>query len=163
MVDVLYALVFPLLLLVGPWLVVRYVLTTAASRRMSYRQAAPYLLPAALVWAVAVWLPRVAIAEGATDTFWLHTGGGVAAAILFWFTVRAYRLRFAHWWQEPLFLYFFAAGLGATNELFEFGLSLAGILPDKGGDTWWDLTANTLGITLAFLAVRVAAVLRRPS
>lgn len=159
MVDILYGLVLPLFLLVAPWVAVRYVLATETSRRISYKQAAPYLVPAALLWAGAVLLPRIPIAGGATDTFLLHTGGGVVAAILFWFAVRAYRLRFRQWWQEPLFLYFFASGLGVLNELFEFALSLAGILPDKGGDTWWDLTANTLGVALAFLVVRT---LRKP-
>lgn len=158
MVDILYGLVFPLFLLLAPWVVVKYVLATDASRRISFRQSAPYLVPAALLWAGAVMLPRVQ--TGGTDTFLLHTGGGIVAAILFFYVVRAYRLGFAYWWQEPLLLYFFAAGLGVLNELFEFFLSQNGWLPDKGGDTWWDLSANTLGITLAFL---VACVVRGPA
>ena len=154
MVDVIYGLVLPLFLLVAPWVVVRYVLTTAVSQRVSYKQSAPYLVPAAVLWAGAVLLPRIPIANGATDTFLLHTGGGVVAAILFWYTVHCYRLRFVAWWQEPLLLYFFAGGLGVLNELFEFLLFQIGWLPDKGGDTWWDLAANTLGVALAYLVVR---------
>lgn len=153
MSDVIYGLVIPLFLLVTPWVVVRYIFVTDASQRVTYRRAAPYLVAAALLWAGAVLLPRVPVGGGATDTFLLHTGGGVVAAILFWFVAHTYRLRFLKWWQEPLLLYFFAAGLGVVNELFEFWLSQNGWLPDKGGDTWWDLTANTLGVGLAFLVV----------
>ncbi len=158
--DFVYGLFIPLLLLVMPWVAVRFVFVTAASRRLGYKQSLVYLAPAAALWAMGFALPEFWIAGGATDTFGLHTIGGVVAAILFWYVARAYRLRFPLWWQEPLCLYLFVSGLGVLNELFEFTMFRAGFLADKGGDTWWDLTANTLGALLAFAAM---LVLRRIS
>lgn len=156
----LYQLVIPLFLSVVPWLITRYVFTTSVSKQMGYKRAAPYLLTASLLWAIDFALPDFPLFGGATDTFVMHTGGGVVAAILFWYAVSAYTLKCTLWWQEPLFLYLFVSGLGVMNELLEFFLHQTGYLPDSGGDTWWDLTANTLGAGLAFLIVRLARSVR---
>ncbi len=156
-----YVSIVPLLLLCVPWLFARYVFATPASKQLSYRQSLPYLAPSAILWVIGFELPEFSLAHGATYTFGLHTTGGIIAAILFWYVVRAYRLRFAWWWQEPLALYFFVCGLGVLNELFEFAMFSAGLSPDNGRDTWWDLTANTLGATLAFATMLVIRRLSR--
>lgn len=90
-----------------------------------------------------------------TQTFGMHSFGGIVACILFYFVVKAYGLKFAGWWQKPLMLYFFASGLGVLNELFELFLDQIGIItePMHPNDTWWDLTANTLGAATAYIVI----------
>lgn len=90
-----------------------------------------------------------------TQTFGMHTMGGVVACILFYFVLRAYKLHFRDWWQKPLMLFFFASGLGVLNELFELLLNQTGIIvePMHAHDTWWDLTANTFGAATAFIFI----------
>lgn len=158
--KMLYQLAIPFFLLFMPWVVVRFVLATPASRQVRYRRAAPYLALAAVLWFVGFALPGVSLFGGATTTFILHTIGGVIAAVLFWFVTYAYQLSWKQWWQEPLALYAFACALGVLNELFEFFLYQTKFFDDPGADTWWDLTANTLGAALAFAAVLVLRRMR---
>ncbi len=141
-----------------PWLVVRYVLPTPATRQLAYKTHAPYLWMAAAAWAIGFFIPDIHI-SAETDTFQLHFFGGVCAAFLYEYVVRAYRLRFDGWWQPILMLYFFACGLGVANELFEFFLAKTRIMSMSGADTWWDLVANTSGVFTAFVVIRL---LRRP-
>lgn len=104
-------------------------------------------------------LPVVPINDQ-TDTFGMHFTGGVVACILFYFAARAYGWHFPKWWHAPVALYFFASGLGVLNELFENLLYQTNIVvvPMSSTDTWWDLTANTLGAATAFA---VAQIFRR--
>lgn len=152
----IYFVIIPVLLAFVPWFVVRYILATKASRQMTYGQAAPYLLPAAACWEVAMQLPVIHISNE-TQTFGMHSFGGIVACILFYFALKAYRLTFDVWWQKPLMLYFFASGLGVLNELFELLLNKTGVIvePMHAHDTWWDLTANTLGAAVGFIAIEI--------
>lgn len=152
----IYLVIIPALLTFAPWLVVRYVLPTPASRRVTYRQAAPYLWLAAVLWVVAMTLPVVPITSQ-TNTFGMHFTGGVVACILFYFAARAYGWRFKVRWHAWVALYFFVSGLGVANELFELLLNLTGIevVDVHPNDTWWDLTANTLGAAIAFASSQV--------
>ncbi|HZM64658.1 MAG TPA: hypothetical protein VFB59_05985 [Candidatus Saccharimonadales bacterium] len=158
----IYGIILPTLLTFVPWLAVRYVFTTKFSRQMTYGQSARYLWPAAIAWEIGVLLPVIPIINE-TETFGMHTMGGIAAGILFYFVVKAYHLRFGSWWQKPLALYFLVCGLGVSNELFELLLNKTGIIVKAvhQNDTWWDLTANTLGATMAFICAELYRCLHR--
>ena len=154
----IYDIALPLLVAIAPWIIVRYVFTSASSRKISYRAAIPYLWSAAVVWEIGIRLwemgIRVSIINGQleTDTLALHTIGGIAACILFYFVIKVYRLHFAERWYKPVALFFFVSGLGVTNELFELFLNQTHILvvTMHPNDTWWDLTANSLGAMIAY-------------
>lgn len=146
----IYELVIPVLLLAVPWLVTRFILATPASRRMTFRQAAPYMLVVTALWAVGFVLPNVPITNQ-TDSFSLHTAGGVAAGVLWLYAMRAYRIKFVVWWYAPLSLYLLVSGLGVLNELFEVFLNATGWEHIYNLDAQWDLVANTTGATLVFI------------
>lgn len=152
----IHTVIIPAILTFAPWLVVRYVLATNTSRRLSYRQAAPYLWASAALWVVAMNLPVVPINDQ-TLTFGMHFTGGVVACVLYYFVVKAYALRFSVWWHAPVLFYFFVSGLGVANELLELLLNQTGIavLDVHQNDTWWDLTANTSGGGSAFICVEI--------
>jgi hypothetical protein len=155
---VIYSVLIPLGLLVVPWLLVRFVFATKATRSLPYRQHAWYLWVASAVWLASQLLPNVPISVE-TDSFTMHFMGGAVAAILFAYTVKVYRLGFDHTWQLWVGLYLFASGLGVLNELFEFTADKTWliVLPDyvTTRDTWWDLVANTLGAFLTLACIRL--------
>lgn len=152
----IYLVVIPLGLLVLPWYLARYVFVTSKTKNLPYRQLAPYLWLCSGLWVVSQIVPNVPISPE-TDTFSMHFIGGVVATILFLFVIRAYDLKFNHQWQLWLGLYLFVSALGVANELFEFFLDESGLMPMPNTDTWWDLTANTLG---AFMALALARLFR---
>lgn len=158
----IHSVILPLLILFAPWLAVRFVFTTGRSKQITYRQSAPYLWAAALVWEIGILVPDVPISPE-TETFGVHTMGGVAAGILFYFVIKAYGLRFSGWWQKPLALYFLVCGLGIANELLEFFTDKTGlvVVPVHRNDTWWDMVANTLGAAIAFITAELYIRLRR--
>lgn len=123
---------------------------------MTYRQSAPYLLAAVIVWEVGLLLPSVDI-NSQTDTFLQHFMGGIASGILFYFVIKAYGLRLNKWWQKPVLLYFLVCGLGVANELLELFMDQTGLIIDlvHRNDTWWDLLANTLGAAVAFVCAEL--------
>lgn len=129
---------------------------------MTYRKSAPYLWAAAVAWEIGMLLPIIPVSDE-TETFGMHGMGGIAAGILFYFVVKAYSLHFSGWWQKPLALYFFVSGMGVMNELFEFFLNKTTILvePMHQNDPWWDLTANTVGATIAFVCAEAYRRARR--
>lgn len=147
----IHFVLLPVLITFVPWVLTRFVFATSYSKRFSYRQSAPYLWAAAILWEVGLFLPEVSI-NGQTETFAQHFAGGVVAAILFYFFASAYGIRFARWWQKPLTLYFFVSGLGVANELLELLTDITGLVVDPvhRNDTWWDLLANTVGAGIAF-------------
>jgi hypothetical protein len=142
----------PLIILFAPWLIARYIFRTAETAQLAYAPLMPYLAGASALWILSFFLPGIPISSE-METFSQHAAGGVAATILFWYFVRAYRWRFAYWWQEIAALYFFVGGLGVANELFELATTKSGLIVVDGGDVWWDLLANTCGAALAFLFV----------
>lgn len=148
----LYTVVLPILLLFVPWLLVRFVFRTNHTKSLAYKTHAPYLWVAAALWVLAFILPDVHISTQ-TDTFTMHTIGGVIAALLFVYATKAYKIHFAVWWQAWVGLYLFASGLGVLNELFEFFLDTTKIAPVIGGDEWWDLLANTIGASMGYVAL----------
>lgn len=154
----IYGLLIPLGLLVVPWLLVRYVFTTKETKKLPYKQHAPYLWAAAIVWWLALVLPNPPWQE--TDTFTMHATGGAVAIILFFYATAAYKITFANVWLALAAAYFFASGLGVLNELLEFTLDKF-VYEISNYDTWWDLVANTFGAFVAFAVFRLVPVLKR--
>jgi len=145
----IYTLFIPISLIFVPWLLVRFVFKTEQTKHLRYIKYAGYLWMASVVWFLSQILPNIPISPE-TDTFTMHTLGGMVAAILFIYVKKVYQIKFKYWWQAWLCLYFFVSGLGVLNELFEFFIDRAGIFEVISGDEWWDLTANTVGSFLAF-------------
>lgn len=156
----IYTLFIPLALLFVPWLAVRFVFKTKNTQKLPYLKYAWLLWLASLAWFLSQWLPNIPISPE-TDTFTMHSMGGVVAAILFIYVCRVYQISFKYWWQAWLGLYFFVSGLGVLNELFEFFIDRTGIFDVIGGDEWWDLTANTLGGLVAFGVYKVISCFRK--
>ena len=160
----IYSVVIPIALLIAPWLFVRFVFTTSESRKFPYLAHAPYLLVAAVLWELALFLPNVPIQAitSETDSFTMHFIGGTVAAVLYLYTLKAYRLKLSGW-QLWIGLYLFASAVGVLNELFEFAADKTGIIPlppyTTSRDTWWDLVANTSGALTAFMILH--ACMRR--
>jgi hypothetical protein len=151
----IYLVLIPLGLLVVPWWLVKYVFVTEATRNLPYRPNARYLWVASAIWIASQLLPDVAISPE-TDSFTMHFCGGVVAAVLYLYTLKAYKLHLGHSWQLWVGLFLFASGLGVLNELFEFIGYKLNFMPIPATmtriDTWWDLVANTLG-SLSTLAI----------
>jgi len=147
----IYTIVIPLLLLFAPWAIVRFLFSTKQTSKLPYLKNAGFMWVSAGLWFVSQILPKVPIA-GQTDTFIMHTIGGLVAALLYVYSVKSYQIKFEAWWQPWIGLFLFTSGLGVLNELFEFFLYSIGWPGVIGGDEWWDLTANTLGGFVAYCA-----------
>jgi hypothetical protein len=156
----LYLVIIPLGLLFVPWLLVRYVFVAARTKDLPYWPLAWYLWVASGLWVLSQLLPNVPISPE-TDTFTMHFIGGITAAVLYIYVMRAYNLKFSHTWQLWVGLYLFVSALGVLNELFEFFLDESGLMPMPSDDTWWDLTANTLGAFMAYALIRIYLGLRK--
>lgn len=108
---------------------------------------------ASFLWLISQVVPDIGISDQ-TDTFSMHTIGGVVAALLYVYALKTYKIKLEAWWQPWVGLFLFASGLGVLNELFEFFLYGLGVPGVVGGDEWWDLAANTLGSFVAFALLR---------
>jgi hypothetical protein len=153
---VIYAVVIPVLLLFMPWVIVRFVFTTAKTKDLSYLSNSSYMWLASFLWLVSQVAPDIHISDQ-TNTFTMHTIGGIVAALLFTYAVKSYQIKFEAWWQPWIGVFLFASGLGVLNELFEFFLYGIGVPGVVGGDEWWDLTANTIGASVAFTFVMIVS------
>ena len=158
----IYLVLIPICLLFVPWLLVRYVFATEATRHLPYRQHAWYLWLASSVWVASQLLPEVPVAPAETSSFTMHFCGGVAATILYLYTLKVYKLQLVHIWQLWVGLFLFVSALGVLNELFEFAGYRTGLMPPDTTtmvftpiDTWWDLMANTTGSITTLLIVRL--------
>lgn len=129
----IYGFIIPLCLLVAPWLLVRCVFKTDQTKNQRYTQHAVFMWLAAATWFLSLQLPQVSL-FGQTDTFIIHTLGGVVAALLFVYTVKSYQPKFIAAWQPWVALFLFVSGLGVLNELFEFFLNAVGVPGVVGGD-----------------------------
>lgn len=154
----IYVILIPLGLLIVPWWLVRYVFVTEATRTLPYRRYAEYLWVASAVWLLSQVLPNVPVSPE-TDSSTMHFLGGVAAAILYLYTLKVYKLRLGRGWELWVGLFLFVSALGVLNELFEFIGYKVGFMPvpDTMGrfDTWWDLVANTTGSLLTLAITRL--------
>ena len=85
--------------------------------------------------------------------FLLHMSGGISATFLFVYLIKTLKLKFVNWRLTLLVLFAFVSMLGVLNELAEYFFELLGfgIFSDDTHDTWRDFTANTIGMTVAWL------------
>jgi hypothetical protein len=146
-----------------PWVVARFVFSLEKAKKHSYLWHGRYTLPAGALWIVGYFLPQIPVNVHETDTFMLHSVGGIIATILFAYYMNLFDVRFKNWWQKYLALYFFVCGLGVANELFEFAcfrLDLGDMTMLSDKDTWWDLVANTTGATVAFVTWQIYSRIR---
>lgn len=102
------------------------------------------LFSACALYAISWYLPSPLV-DGANTQFTTHFLGGGVFCGLIWLYVKRNLHWNAPWWLEATSLYATVCTLGVTNELFEFALWRLNITGLSGGDTWWDLVANTLG------------------
>lgn len=148
-----YEIIIPLAILVGPWLLVRYVFATPHTRDLPFSKHIGYILAAVALWLVALRMPEIPMPE--TDTFSMHMMGGVVAAVLFVYATKVYNLKWEAWWQAWVGLFFFVSTLGVVNELFELLLNRLNYPGMILGDERWDLLANTIGALVAFSVLQV--------
>ncbi|MBI4239504.1 hypothetical protein HY620_00755 [Candidatus Uhrbacteria bacterium] len=105
---------------------------------------------ACVLFFVSWYLPSPDI-EGRYTAFTTHAvGGGVFTGFL-WLYVRQFFSRKFQPLTELAILYFFVSGLGVANELFEFAVVTFGFARLDPSDTWWDLVANTIGVSVFWI------------
>ncbi len=92
--------------------------------------------------------------------FLLHTGGGMSATCLFFYTFKTLKLKL-NWRLTLLMLFAFVSMLGVLNELAEYFFESLGygVFSYDTHDTWRDLAANTTGMLVAWTAVRLHQIL----
>lgn len=116
---------------------------------------------------IALVLPLIAtyishIVGGNTGNFLLHMiGGGMSATCLFYYL---YGLTGAvyNWRIEFITLFAFVSCLGIFNELFEYAIELTTSLTMSldSQDTWRDFVANSLGMLVAYLSIKIIVWVR---
>lgn len=154
-----YAVAPPVVIAILPWLLARYVFRTKATKDLPYWKHGGWLIATAAAWFIAFLLPKATLVGDQSDSLVMHFTGGVSTGLLFAYVLRAYKISFTAWWQPLVALYFIASGLGVANELMEQFLFQARILdttPPSVYDTWWDLTANTLGALTSLTVLALA-------
>jgi hypothetical protein len=114
----------------------------------------------AVLFFISWYLPSPLI-EGKNTQFITHfVGGGVFCGVL-WLYIRN-ALNFSqNLFFDLVAMYFLTSGLGVANELFEFTLTKMHIMRLTPADTWWDLTANTMGVFSFWLAYSVYKIVRK--
>lgn len=113
------------------------------------------LLVACLCFFISWYLPSPLI-HGMNTQFMTHVVGGGIFSGLIW----VYGKKQLHWNTSWLFelvsVFALVSSLGVLNELFELAIVELRIVRLSGGDTWWDLLANTLGALLVWLPYRLS-------
>lgn len=105
--------------------------------------------------------------------FGLHFGGGVCCGLIFEYFLTVFENRifesfnfksnlFTKFWLQFILVYFLVSGFGVGNELLEFLLDRIGNLPFSTDrlDTWFDLTANSLGAVTTWFIIYFAKIFR---
>lgn len=103
------------------------------------------------------------IYDGKFGNFLLHgLGGGAAATVLFFYLIKTFHFK-TNWRLELAVVFMFVSTLGALNELAEYIGELVnlGIFSFDSHDTWRDLVANTAGMFITWLGIRVYLLSRR--
>lgn len=150
-----FSLYFPILLTFTPWLFVK--LIGKFGFRRQFTASFPYwrhswlLFLAGFAWAAAIQLWNIPISPDA-DSITTHLlGGAVVAPALLAYFIRGFGW---HWPNSHLkrfiLLLTFVTIFGLSNELIETVGTHLGLLKINTSDTWWDLSANTVGAILAY-------------
>ena len=103
--------------------------------------------------------------------FGLHFAGGITCSLIFEYFLAVFESRILiklnlklNFWNyfliQLILLYFLVSSFGVGNELLEFLLDRIGNLPFSTDrfDTWFDLTANTLGSITAWFVLYFAKI-----
>lgn len=86
-------------------------------------------------------------------TFVQHiVGGGIVSALVYRFLYVQLGLRWP-WQLQLLGLFAVTSSLGVLNELIEFLATATHLYIVDGTDTWYDLTANTLGSLIGIVGL----------
>lgn len=144
----LYDFYLPLALMVVPWALARWVFVTASTHKLRYWPSGVWLIAAGVMWDVAIYAPI--IPGSPSDSLVTHLLGGTIAGLLFIYIARAYKIRFAHWWQLALPFFGLSSALAVLNENAELLLGGSGSVDIDLMDVQWDLAASTIG-TLAVI------------
>lgn len=115
----------------------------------------PLLYAACLVYVCSWYLPSPMIEGMETESVKHFVGGGVFTGLLWIYVKRAKDWR-ANTVLEAASLFALVSALGVLNELFEFVLYYANLMPNGLADTSWDLAANTLGALVVFIVYRLS-------
>lgn len=116
-----------------------------------------YLIFAACLPLIWIFLPRELASVRQVNFLQHMIGGGVAVAFVSIYFIKSLRENYPIF-KNPIFQLFFVYALvsmlGVANEILEFMLDRlkVGIFSTDRYDTWFDLTANTVGaISLYFI------------
>ncbi len=124
---------------------------TVVSRRYKMHSNHLFLVAAALLFSISIFLPSPII-YGTDSEFWTHFfGGGFFIGLLCLYFRPLLRRRLV-WWQELLLLFVIVSTFGVVNELYEAFAYVTGLSHEALDDTSWDLVANTLG-SIAFFVL----------
>jgi hypothetical protein len=163
----LYGAWLPLLLILAPPLLVKYIFPTRQSITQKYWHGVGYLIGAAVSWAASIHIPNLPV--GGSESVTTHLmGGGLVAPFLFVYCKRRYinRDRTQKIYEtlglafNPMVLRFamlfaFSCTFGVVNELAELVFVSTAMDTIILNDTGSDLTANTVGTVVAFIGMEL--------
>jgi hypothetical protein len=162
-----YSTYIPILLVLMPPLVVRYVFATIQSRGQNYWCGVGYLVGAGVSWVVSIYAPNIPIGHSESTTTHL-IGGAFIVPFLYAYLYARYLgdalsrnvkedigLLFNPRWVRFAALFALSCMFGVVNELFEAALAGAHIMTIDSADTWNDLIVNAVGTVLAFVAMEL--------
>ncbi len=88
--------------------------------------------------------------------FLLHASGGVSATCLYVYLTKTLKIRF-NWRLSLVMLFAFTSMVGVLNELAEYFFENLGFgtFSYDTHDTWRDFVANTTGMLIAWMLLRV--------
>jgi hypothetical protein len=88
-------------------------------------------------------------------------GGGMSATCLFYYLFGLTGVAY-NWRIEFITLFAFVSCLGIFNELFEYAIELTTSLTMSldSQDTWRDFVANSLGMLVAYLSIKIIVWVR---
>lgn len=118
---------------------------------LRFQKTSPALpVVAGILFIISFFLPDIGWFSQ-TDSFQQHfVGGGMYAALLFFYFRQALGLRHYVLWQDFVLLFAWVSSLGVLSELAELTLVYLGAIHINLADTSWDLLANTLGGLLVY-------------
>lgn len=169
----LFSVYIPVLLVVVPPVVVRFVFVTTYARQQPYWTGWKYLVAAAIAWAVSIQIPNIPI--GNSESVSTHVMGGAFVAPLLYayckcrylkgslvrYFLDSLELRFNQRWLRFCVLFAFTSSFAVLNELAEAVLTIVGTTDIESADTWSDLIANAFGTLLGFAGMEAARAWHR--
>lgn len=168
----LYSAYLPILMVLVPPALVKFVFATQQSLTQKYWRGVGYLILAGIAWAASIQVPNIPV--GGSDSVSTHLmGGGIIVPLLYAYckcryishkralemeealsaTFPAVVLRFAMFFA-------FSCAFGVLNEISELVLVNLHLDVINLNDADIDLAANTVGTVAAFIAMEVWRLVR---